>query len=78
MSLADRLEGAQVQQALDATLAITSEWSRVDALAALAVVVKRARAGLYADAASDGVHLVGLYWHFLLATWFAILVVLMI
>ena len=47
-------------------------------LAALALVSLRARSGHYADGASDGVNLVGIYWHFLLVTWFAILIVLLV
>jgi heme/copper-type cytochrome/quinol oxidase subunit 3 len=44
----------------------------------LVLVTVRARRG-YCDAGnSEGVHLVGMYWHFLLVTWVAILIVLRI
>jgi heme/copper-type cytochrome/quinol oxidase subunit 3 len=46
-------------------------------LVPLVLTTVRAYGGRYADD-HEAVHLVGLYWHFLLATWVAIFVVLMI
>jgi cytochrome c oxidase subunit 3 len=45
-------------------------------LVPLVLVTLRARGGRYTAAGHEGVHLVAMYWHFLLATWVAILVVL--
>ena len=45
-------------------------------LVPLALVAVRSRAGRYAEGDSEAVHLVGMYWHFLLATWIAIFAVL--
>jgi cytochrome c oxidase subunit 3 len=45
-------------------------------LVPLVLVTLRARADRYTAAAHEGVHLVGMYWHFLLVTWVAILGVL--
>jgi cytochrome c oxidase subunit 3 len=42
----------------------------------LVVVSIRARAGRYTAEEHESVHLVGMYWHFLLVTWVAIMVVL--
>jgi cytochrome c oxidase subunit 3 len=42
----------------------------------LIVVSIRARAGRYTAEEHESVHLVGMYWHFLLVTWVAILVIL--
>jgi cytochrome c oxidase subunit 3 len=44
----------------------------------LIVVSVRARAGRYTVEEHESVHLVGMYWHFLLVTWIAILIVLRI
>jgi len=44
----------------------------------LILVTIRARTGRYTVEDHEGVHLVSLYWHFLLVTWIAILVVLKI
>lgn len=45
-------------------------------LVPLVLVTIRARAGRYTAENHETVHLVGMYWHFLLVTWIAILVVL--
>jgi cytochrome c oxidase subunit 3 len=45
-------------------------------LVPLVLVTLRARTDRYTAADHEGVHLVGMYWHFLLATWVAILGVL--
>jgi cytochrome c oxidase subunit 3 len=42
----------------------------------LLLVTVRARRGRYTVDEHESVHLVGMYWHFLLVTWIAILVVL--
>ncbi len=42
----------------------------------LVVVSVRARAGRYNAEEHESIHLVGMYWHFLLATWIAILIIL--
>ena len=42
----------------------------------LGVVAVRARAGRYTPEDHEAIHLVGMYWHFLLVTWVAILLVL--
>jgi cytochrome c oxidase subunit 3 len=42
----------------------------------LLLVTARARRGRYTVDEHESVHLVGMYWHFLLVTWIAILVVL--
>jgi len=47
-------------------------------LVPLIVVTLRARRGRYNATDYEGVHLVALYWHFLLVAWIAILVVLLI
>ena len=44
----------------------------------LFVVAVRARAGRYTPEDHETIHLVGMYWHFLLVTWIAILIVLRI
>jgi cytochrome c oxidase subunit 3 len=44
----------------------------------LLLVTVRARRGHYGAENWEGVHLVGMYWHFLLVTWIAIIVVLRI
>ena len=45
-------------------------------LVPLILVAVRSRRGLYTREESEGVHLVAMYWHFLLVTWIAILTVL--
>ena len=45
-------------------------------LVPLVLVTLRGRAGRYTAEDHETVHLVGMYWHFLLVTWIAILVVL--
>ena len=45
-------------------------------LVPLVLVTLRARAGRYTAEDHETVHLVGMYWHFLLVTWVAIMVVL--
>jgi cytochrome c oxidase subunit 3 len=47
-------------------------------LVPLILVTLRTRAGKYMYGASEGVHLVAMYWHFLGITWLAILVVLFV
>ncbi len=47
-------------------------------LVPMILIALRARHGRYTAADYDGVHLVGMYSHFLLVTWIVILVVLMI
>jgi cytochrome c oxidase subunit 3 len=47
-------------------------------LVPLLLVTVRARAGRYTADDSETIHLVGMYWHFLLVTWVAIIVVLLI
>ena len=44
----------------------------------LLLVTSRARAGRYRSENFESIHLVGMYWHFLLVTWVVIVVVLMI
>jgi cytochrome c oxidase subunit 3 len=44
----------------------------------LILVTVRARAGRYTAEEHESIHLVGMYWHFLLVTWIAILLVLRI
>jgi len=46
-------------------------------LVPLVVVTRRARAGRYTPDNHEAIHLVGMYWHFLLVTWVAILIVLL-
>jgi cytochrome c oxidase subunit 3 len=45
-------------------------------LVPLVLVTLRARRGRYTADDNEGIHLVALYWHFLLVTWIAILLVL--
>ena len=45
-------------------------------LVPLVLVTVRARAGRYTAEDHETIHLVGMYWHFLLVTWVAIIVVL--
>ncbi len=45
-------------------------------LVPLIIVTLRAREGVYAGAGREGLHLVGMYWHFLAVTWIAIFAVL--
>jgi len=45
-------------------------------LVPLVLVAVRARRGRYTADEHESVHLVGMYWHFLLVTWIAILAVL--
>lgn len=47
-------------------------------LVPLVLVSVRARRGRYGPEDSETIHLVGMYWHFLLVTWVAIMVVLRI
>jgi len=47
-------------------------------LVPLVMVALRARRGRYTAEEHESVHLVGMYWHFLLVTWIAILIVLLI
>ena len=47
-------------------------------LVPLVLVAVRARRGRYTADEHESVHLVGMYWHFLLVTWIAILTVLRI
>jgi cytochrome c oxidase subunit 3 len=47
-------------------------------LVPLILVTARARSGRYTADDNEGVHLVALYWHFLLVTWIAIMLVLLI
>lgn len=47
-------------------------------LVPLVLVTVRARSGRYTADDFEGVHLVAMYWHFLLVTWIAIMVVLLI
>ena len=47
-------------------------------LVPLLLVTVRARAGRYAAEDHETIHLVGMYWHFLMVTWVAIIVVLLI
>jgi len=47
-------------------------------LVPLLLVTVRARAGRYAAENHETIHLVGMYWHFLMVTWVAIIVVLLI
>lgn len=47
-------------------------------LVPLVLVSRRARGGRYTVDDHEGIHLVAMYWHFLLATWIAIMVVLVI
>ena len=47
-------------------------------LVPLVLVTVRARAGRYAADDHESIHLVGMYWHFLLVTWLAIMVVMRI
>ena len=47
-------------------------------LVPLALVTFRARAGRYTADSHETIHLVGMYWHFLLVTWVAIIVVMQI
>jgi cytochrome c oxidase subunit 3 len=47
-------------------------------LVPLVLVTVRARRGRYTADEHESVHLVGMYWHFLLVTWVAILIVLRI
>ena len=47
-------------------------------LVPLVLVTVRARSGRYTADEFEGVHLVAMYWHFLLVTWIAIMVVLLI
>jgi cytochrome c oxidase subunit 3 len=47
-------------------------------LVPLVLVTLRARGGRYTSNDHEGVHLVALYWHFLMVTWIAIMVVLLI
>jgi cytochrome c oxidase subunit 3 len=47
-------------------------------LVPLVFVAVRARAGRYTLENHETIHLVGMYWHFLLVTWVAIIVVLLI
>ena len=47
-------------------------------LVPLVVVTVRARAGRYTADDHESIHLVGMYWHFLLVTWVAIMVVMRI
>ena len=47
-------------------------------LVPLALVAMRARAGRYTPEDHEAIHLVGMYWHFLLVTWVAIIVALFI
>jgi cytochrome c oxidase subunit 3 len=44
----------------------------------LILVALRVRRGAYGPGNSEGIHLVGMYWHFLLVTWVVILVVLVV
>jgi cytochrome c oxidase subunit 3 len=48
----------------------------VAGLVPLILVTVRAHRGRYTAAHHEGVHLVAMYWHFLLVTWIAILAVL--
>jgi cytochrome c oxidase subunit 3 len=45
-------------------------------LVPLLVITMRARHGRYTTEEHESIHLVGMYWHFLLVTWIAIMVVL--
>ena len=47
-------------------------------LVPLIVVTVRARAGRYTAEDHEAIHLVGMYWHFLLVTWVVIMVVMRI
>ena len=47
-------------------------------LVPLVVVTVRARAGRYTPDNHEAIHLVGMYWHFLLVTWVVIMVVMRI
>jgi cytochrome c oxidase subunit 3 len=47
-------------------------------LVPLIVVTVRARAGRYTPDNHEAIHLVGMYWHFLLVTWVVIMVVMRI
>jgi len=47
-------------------------------LVPLALVTFRARAGRYTADNHETIHLVGMYWHFLLVTWVAIVIALLI
>jgi len=47
-------------------------------LVPLVVVTMRARAGRYTPDDHEAIHLVGMYWHFLLVTWVVIMVVMRI
>ena len=47
-------------------------------LVPLVVVTMRARAGRYTSEDHEAIHLVGMYWHFLLVTWVVIMVVMRI
>ena len=47
-------------------------------LVPLVLVTLRARAGRYTAEDHETIHLVGMYWHFLLVTWIAIVIVLLI
>ncbi len=45
-------------------------------LVPLVLVTLRARRGAYTADSSEGIHLVALYWHFLLVTWIAVFAVM--
>jgi cytochrome c oxidase subunit 3 len=45
-------------------------------LVPLVITAVRARMGRYSAGHHEGVHLVAMYWHFLLVTWFGILIAL--
>ena len=47
-------------------------------LVPMVVVTLRARAGRYTPEDHETIHLVGMYWHFLLITWVAIIIVFLI
>ena len=47
-------------------------------LVPMVMVTLRARAGRYTPEDHETIHLVGMYWHFLLITWVAIIIVLLI
>jgi len=50
----------------------------VGGLVPLILVALRARAGKYSNGESEGVHLVAMYWHFLVVAWIAVLGVLLV
>jgi cytochrome c oxidase subunit 3 len=83
----NRMLGVSVLLAVAFLVAQISNWMRMAILHAahvvfglvpLVLVTVRARAGRYTAGDHESIHLVGMYWHFLLVTWVAIMLVMRI